>query len=127
MGIAVLPKIDTSVAFVNNNGILVLLGNVSSTFDRFITPYEPLYNYHHMRSRDAIVYDKAKNTIGVQFFKAKDDSGGLVTTPLALNGDMMRVGLRTPTEEEFVALRAIWVMPSMEKVRTKINKQSRAS
>ena len=127
MGTAVLPKVDTSVEVEDKNGKLVLLGNGGSTFHMRITPYEPLYNSHHMRSHGAIVYDKAKNVIGSQCFKVKDDSGGLVTTPLSFNGDIIRVGFRTPTEEEFVALRAIWVVPPMEKVRTKINKQSDVS
>ena len=127
MGTSVLPKVDTSVEVEDKNGKLVLLGNGGSTFDRCITPYEPLYNYHNMRSHGAIVYDKANNVIGSQCFKVKDDSGGLVTIPLSFNGDIIRVGFRTTTEEEFVALRAIWVVPPMEKVRTKINKQSDAS
>ena len=98
-----LPKVDTSVAVEYKNGKVVLLGNGGSTFDKRITPYEPRYNYHHMRSRGAIVYDKAKNVIRSQCFKVKYDSGGLVKIPLAFNGDIMRVGLRTPTEEESVA------------------------
>ena len=89
--------------------------------------YEPLYNSHHIRSHGAIVYDKANNVIGSQCFKVKDDSGGLVKTPLAFNGDNMRVGLRNPTEEEFVDLRAVWFVPPMETVRTNLNKQSTAS
>ena len=39
----------------------------------------------------------------------------------------MIVGLKTPTVEDFVTLRAIWIMPPMEKVRPKINKQRNAS
>ena len=117
MGTAVIPKVDTSVEVEDKNGKLVLLGNGGSTFDRCITPYEPLYNSHHMSSHGAIVYDKANNVIGIQCFKVKDDSKGLV----------IRVSLRTPIEEEFVSLRAIWVMPPMEKVRTRINNQSNAS
>ena len=127
MGTSVLPKVDTSVEVEDKNGKLVLLGNGGSTFDRCITPYEPLYNYHNMRSHGAIVYDKANNVIGSQCFKVKDDSGGLVKIPLAFNGDIMRVGLRTPTEEEFVALKAVWFIPPMETVRTKTSKQSDAS
>ena len=42
MGISVLPKVDTSVAVEDNNGKVVLLGNGGSTFDKRITPYEPL-------------------------------------------------------------------------------------
>ena len=55
-----------------------------------------------MRSHGAIVYDEANNVIRGQCFKVKYDSGGLVTIPLEFNGDIMRVVLRTPTEEEFV-------------------------
>ena len=102
MGTSVLPKVDTSVVVQDKNGKVVLLGNGGSTFDRRITQYEPLYNSHHMRSHGAIVYDKAKNVIGRQFFKVKYDSGGLVTIPLEFNGGIMRFVLRTPTEEEFV-------------------------
>ena len=123
MGIAVLPKVDISVAAEGKNGKVVLLGNGGSTFDKRIISHEPLHNSHHMRSCGAIVYDKAKNFIGSQCFKVKDYNGELVKIPLAFNGYIMRAGLRTPTEEEFLALRAIWVMPPMEKVRTKINKQ----
>ena len=77
-----LPKLDTPVAVEDKNGKLVLLGNGGSKFDRRITPYAPLYNYHHMRSHGDIVYDKAKNFIGSQCFKSRDDSGVLFTTPL---------------------------------------------
>ena len=59
--------------------------------------------------------------------KSKMTVGGLVTIPLAFNGDIIKVGFRTPTEEKFVTLRDIWVVPPMEKVMTKIIKQNNAS
>ena len=77
-----LHKVDTSVALEDRNEKVVLLGNGGSTFDRRIIPYEPLHNYYHMRSCGAIVYDKAKNVIGSQCFKVKDENGGLVKIPL---------------------------------------------
>jgi hypothetical protein len=56
----------------------------------------------------------AKEVGGTQCVIVKDNGGKFITIPLDFDGSIMTANLRTPSEEELVALRVIWVLPSTE-------------
>ena len=57
----------------------------------------------------------------------KDDGGKFITIPLDFDGSIMTANLRTPSEEELVALRVIWVLPPMEIITPQSIRRNRAT
>lgn len=127
MGTQVLPKVDAVTAMEDKDGRVVLLGFGGVAYDRRITQYESLWNSHHMRSNGTTVDDVAKEVGGTQCMIVKDDGGKFITIPLDFDGSIMTANLRTPSEEELVALRVIWVLPPMEIITPQSIRRNRAT
>jgi len=116
MGTAVLPKVDAVTAVEDSNGRVVLIGMGGVAYDRRTTQHEALWNSHHLRAQGAIVDDVAKTAGGTQCLKFKNQRGKDIIIPLDFDGHIMKVNLRTPTEDE-LALGVNWVLPPMESNR----------
>ena len=125
MGTQVLPKVDAITAMEDEDGKVVLLGFGGVAYDRRITQNESLWNSHHMRAQGSIVDDIAKEVGGTQCMKIKQESGDYVTIPLDFDGSIMTANLRTPSEEELMVLRVIWVLPPMEDITPQSIRRSR--
>ena len=112
MGTIALPKVDaiTSVTDVKGNVHLLGFGNV--THDSRKKQHEPLLNSHHMRNNGVKVNDVAKKHGGEQNLELKIN-GRIIRIPLIFDGDIMKLDLREPTEEELTTLGVVWITPAI--------------
>ena len=113
MGSITLPKIDAITSVKDKDGNTILLGVGNATFDRRPSQYESLWNSHHLREHGTIVDDVAKSHGGQQCLKVKEPDGNIRLIPLEFDGDIMKVDLFTPTEEELATLRVTWITPTI--------------
>ena len=92
---------------------MILLGVGNATYDSRTTQYESLLNSHHLRSNGVDVQDIAKIHGGLQMLEIKQ---GDVKhqVPLDFDGDIMKLNLHRPTEEELSTMGVIWITPAME-------------
>ena len=113
MGSITLPKVDAITAVRDSNGETILLGVGNATFDRRPTQHESLWNSHHLREGGSIVYDVAESHGGRQCMEVRMHDGSWKTIPLEFDGNIMKVNLFTPTEEELTDLRVVWITPAI--------------
>ena len=114
MGSITLPNIDAITAVKDKDGNTILLGVGNATFDRRPSQYESLWNSHHLREHGTVVEDIARTHGGGQCLKVKQPDGKICIIPLRFDGDIMKVDLFTPTEEELATLRVTWIMPPID-------------
>ena len=112
MGSVTLPKADAITAVTDENGKVQLLGFGNVTYDSRITQHESLLNSHHMRSHGCIVNDVAKKHGGTQDIQLKVGNES-IHIPLSFDGDIMKLKLREPTDEELTTLGVVWIMPAI--------------
>ena len=112
MGSVTLPKVDAITAVTDVDGTVQLLGFGNVTYDGRVTQHESLLNSHHMRNHGCIVNDIATTHGGAQDMQFKVE-GKLVRIPFAFDGDIMKLNLREPTEEELATLGVVWIMPAI--------------
>ena len=62
------------------------------------------------------VHNVARNEGGDQCIVIKDQDDQWRRIPLDFNGDIMKLDIREPTEEELLALRVNWLTPPMEEL-----------
>ena len=116
MGSKVLPSVDAITAVEDSEGIILLLGLGNYGYDRRTTQHEALWNSHHLRANKVKVSNVQEEEDGDQCIRIKDESSNLIIIPLKFNGDIMTIGIRTPTKEELLALRVNCSTPPMEKL-----------
>ena len=127
MGCQVLPSVDAVTTVKDENGNKILLGIGDAAYDRRTTQNESLWNSHHLRSNGIKVSDVAIEQGGEQCMYIKNENGNWLTVPLEFNGDIMKVHLTKPTEEELLALRVNWLTPPMEQITPQSIRRSRAA
>ena len=113
MGTTVLPKVDAVTAVEDSNGRVVLIGMGGVAYDRHTTQHEELRNSHHLRAQGTIVNDVAEIAGGTQCLKFKNQKGRDVRISFDFDDHIMKVNLRTPTEDE-LTLGVNWLLPPME-------------
>ena len=113
MGNVTLPKVDAITAVKDVEGNTVLLGVGNATFDRRPSQFESLWNSHHLRDNGVIVDDVAESHGGEQCLKVKTFDGKHCSIPLKFDGDIMKVEIFTPSEEELTMLRVVWMTPTI--------------
>ena len=97
-------------------GKIVLLGIGNSAYDRHTTQHEALWNSNHFRANKVKVSDVSKEEGGYQCIRIKYEIGNWITILLKFNGDIMKIYLRTPNEEELLSLRVNWLTPPIYKL-----------
>ena len=128
MGTLTLPKVNAITAVKTSIGKIILLGVGNATYDARATQYESLLNSHHLRSNGVDVQDIARCHGGLQRLEIKVGQE-INYIPLDFDGDIMKLQLRAPTEEEMKRMEVIWVTPAMSEpnlrsVRRSVNVRS---
>ena len=114
MGTMRLPKVDAVTAVKDKSGNTILLGVGNTTWDRRTSQYESLWNSHHLREYGTIVNDVAKSHGGSQNMVIRMHDGSQREIPLGFDGDIMKVNISEPTEEELATLRVVWITPTID-------------
>ena len=126
MGTVTLPKVDAVTAVTDDTGDVHLLGFGNVTYDGRITQHESLLNSHHMRDHGCVVNDIAKKHGGEQNMKLKFDEK-IVHIPLSFDGDIMKLKIREPNEEELATLGVAWILPAIVNHTSQSIRRSRVS